>query len=225
MFICQIDETAMGPEDEESTMMIQTPLGIHRRGERAIAEPNPEEAQAAIALVRSELRKMLDAEPFGVATLNKIRKFAEASRALLGAYAPETMLPAGLMAGGEYGNGEIQPMAEPYTLVQSAAAETFGAKALREMVSGFQAALAPKKESPKASIADLVDALGLARSGGMDDVALEITEALRKRIGDGEPAVVPEMVKQAVDEHLQLHAGESAAGNGAGESAEAPTTA
>ncbi len=151
---------------------------------------------SAAAAVREELRALLTAEPFGLQQLTNIESIARAGKMLLQATQGHT--PNGLSQniGGGMGYysavGQMDGgIATPFIPNQN---ETFGAKALREVV----AALKRAGDQSRTRMTVLRE-LALARKEGLEDLAVELKAELDDlknvdaRMAGGKPGLVQEL--------------------------------
>jgi len=153
--------------DDSYTYMDAVPSlgGIGRKKMRPRAVPKTKETTAAATAVREELRKVIDTEPFGAAELLRLAEIADAGGQLLKATRNKFQSAIDeadkLKASGSILGGPANP------------AETFGAKAIRELQQ-----MIPQLVGTRRSPEQLVRAIAAARKEGLDDVAEELKSEL-----------------------------------------------
>jgi len=133
---------------------------------------------AVAEAIRVEIRHVLDEGPFTIQVASRVERIAMAARSILGAVGN---VPEAIARIKDDQADDANPIAN------SSAAETFGARLIQEIVAVLPAVLGRKQEqSPEA----LTQALVVARSYGMTDVAAELEKKLVGRVLDGERPIV-----------------------------------
>lgn len=159
-----------------------------------------------IEALRMELRKMLDDPGFGVKSLIKLERSARAGRAFLITLSgkvgdvvvggqtiendpdAEETLESGLAV-----NTAVGPVGLPSPsfgpIAPAPFMETGGAAMIRELVKLVPQMIAGKDGSKAESLTNLIDALAVARSQGMTDVAAELEKKIVGKSLDGDRPV------------------------------------
>lgn len=202
----------MTPPVSEIPMPPESDVGIDAR---EILKKAFQPAETSIQeAIRSELRKLVDGEVFGIAELHRISSVAAQSKSLLQALSPElgkfakpppTMpmpisLPSEVVfgSGPAYGSGLAEtPNVNLDSIVTSSQTENFGTKAMREIVSIFAERMKPKEANGGGGIWDtdldrVMEALVTARKNGLDDIADRLEAKIRQKLAvdDWQPLVV-----------------------------------
>lgn len=128
--------------------------------------------------LRDEMRRILDEGEFTIATCSTLMRMAEAARDFLRANAvkPEDLTTDQESGADVIGIGPAAPDAE-----------TFGTKMIRELLASVPDMLRMQRENP----GSLVQAIAVARSKGMPDVAAALEKRLIGASLDGVRPVSP----------------------------------
>lgn len=137
-----------------------------------------------MAAIRDKLRAVLDEQPFGLRQLTQITEISARAHPL--AQVTEAneqgidlaQLKRKSNSVGIYTNsvGPIDTSQINFGMDEGSYPETFGAKALRELLP----LLTGKKEP---SLVSLIEAIASARAEGLDDVVMHLKAQLKKRLG------------------------------------------
>lgn len=173
-------------EKEPVSHINQLPPGWKRDGLRHICPSCGQAASAPISAspmadaVRTQIRELIDNDPFTVGTLRAIEQIAKHSRVMLGALGSIDDAIGASPINGEDEYGSIGSIgAGSATLMGASAPENFGARAIRELV-----ALLPKmlNANVKTSPESTVRAIAEAQKLGLNDIASDLELSLRKRV-------------------------------------------
>jgi hypothetical protein len=135
--------------------------------------------KAILTAVQQELRRLLDAEKFGVKQLSSIARLAEQTRMMLADLAVDIKdiakqaQEAGELDGA--GDGAFGGALSP-----SPFGENYGGQVIRQLMPALSA-LGQKKEI-RDSLSDMVAAAADARKEGLTDLADDIVEQIRERM-------------------------------------------
>lgn len=150
--------------------------------------------------IRAELKKLIEAEKFGVVELRALERVARQGRGLLLAVAgaPEKRKNGFYQEEGEGGldlaaiDDNVQAGAGPLVggslggaMSFGAQNETFGSDFMRNILAMYpQIIEAMKRPEPKPRANDLVDAITMAKEEGLDDIAELLTRRLKEAYAD-----------------------------------------
>lgn len=140
--------------------------------------------QAMLKAVQDEIRRLADAEDFGVKQLASIGFLAERNRALLAELAVD-IRQEGEAIEKASAAGELGPMGEfqgDNVMAPTLSAETYGGGVLRELVPLAQKFLQQQQKQKSAPrIDELVSAAATARAEGMNDLADHLMDVVKRR--------------------------------------------
>lgn len=157
--------------------------------------------------VQGEIRRLVDAEDFGVKQLASIGFLAEQNRALLAELAVD-IREEGEAIEKASAAGELGPMGEfqgENVMASTLSAETYGGGVLRELVPLAQKFLQQQQKQKSAPrIDELVSAAATARAEGMNDLADHLMYVVRRRTQTVDDAQADEATVVEVPAHCRV---------------------
>lgn len=168
---------------ELNTVYPMQPGGRHGLGAQLKAPLSEEGTKQILESVRTELRRWLDSEEFGPEQLAAIAALADRTRDMTADFGAELKKAAGQLAPGS--GAEVGPSGELLgALSGSPVGENFGGNVIRQLVPALTQ-LAQLKSQP--TLAEMVQAAASAKQAGLDDLAEELADRVRARVGRKSP--------------------------------------